>query len=84
MPSKTFGPIFIDSFSGPAADLKPADRTPSKVLAALRKNPRVSTWDMSEHPWLQGCISILQKQGYIKSVPEPYPWHRWEILGDPK
>lgn len=81
---KAFGRIFIDSFSGPASDLKASHRTPAKVLECLKKNPRVSTWDMSEHPWLQGCIAGLEKQGLIKSVPEPYPWHRWEILGDPK
>lgn len=72
--------VFVDSFSGPAADLKKSHRTPDNVLAALRKNPRVSTWDMSEHPWLQSCIAILEKQGAIKAAPEPYPWHRWTVL----
>lgn len=74
--------VFIDSFSGPAADLKGSRRTPDNVLTALKKNPRLSTWDMS--PWLQGCISILEKEGAIKDVPEPYPWHRWEILEEAK
>lgn len=74
--------IFIDSFSGLAADLKPRQRTPAGVLAALRCNPRVSTWDMSEKPWLCGCINTLIREGRItEDKSEPYPWHRYVING---
>lgn len=69
----------VDYFSGPAAELKKKDRTPENVLAALKTNPRVSTWDMSEHPWLRSCISILERDGLIVRADESYPWHRWMV-----
>ena len=76
----TFGPIFLDSFSGGAADLKPANRTPNHVLAALSQDQRVSTFDMSEKPWLCGCIDILKRDGLIvEDKSEPYPWHRYNV-----
>lgn len=66
----------FDSFSGPASELPPSKRTPSHVLAALRINPRVSTFDMSETPWLRGCIDSLKNSGHIvEDKDEPYPWH---------
>ena len=74
------GPIFLDSFSGAAADLKPSKRTPHHVLAALSKDPRVSTFDMSEKPWLVACISSLKASGRItEDKSEPYPWHRYVV-----
>jgi len=73
--------VFIDSFSGVASDLKPAHRTPNRVLAVLAKHPRVSTWDMSEHAWLRGCIDILERDGHIvEDRSEPYPWHRFNVV----
>lgn len=70
----------LDSFSGPAALLPPSRRTPENVLAALRMNPRVSTWDMSETAWLRGCIEILKNSGQIvEDKDEHYPWHRYDI-----
>lgn len=70
----------FDSFSGPAALLPPSRRTPENVLAALRMNPRVSTWDMSETAWLRGCIEILKKNGQIiEDKDEPYPWHLYIV-----
>ena len=71
--------IYIDSFSGPASDLKPSQRHPHAVLRVLARHPRLSTWDMSECAWLQGCIKGLERSKWIVSVPEPYPWHRWEL-----
>lgn len=69
----------LDSFSGPAALLPPSRRTPEHVLAALRMNPRVSTWDMSE-AWLRGCIEALKNNGrIIEDKDEPYPWHRYIV-----
>ncbi len=77
---QTFGPVFIDSFSGGAANLKPRDRTPNGVLAALQRDPRVSTFDLSELPWLRGCIDILKRDGRItEDKTEPYPWHKFNI-----
>ena len=72
--------IFIDSFSGDAVDLKGPHRSSENVLACLKKSPRLSTWDMSEHAWLRGCIAELEKKKQIEQVPEPYPWHRWKIM----
>ena len=70
----------LDSFSGPAAQLPPNRRTPAHVLAALRMNPRVSTWDMSETAWLRGCIEALKNNGrIIEDKDEPYPWHRYIV-----
>ena len=71
--------IHIDSFSGPASDLKPSQRHPQAVLKVLAHHPRLSTWDMSEHAWLRGCINTLERSKQIVSVTEMYPWHRWEL-----
>ena len=72
--------IYIDSFSGSAAELQPSQRTPGHVLRTLTRDPRVSTFDMSESRWLAGCIDVLVQAEYIKSDPsEPYPWHRYTI-----
>lgn len=78
----TVGSVFLDSFSGPAADLPKHMRDPEGVLIALHKNPRVSTWDMSENGWLRDCIASLKASGKITEVEnEPYPWLRYEICG---
>jgi len=72
--------IYIDSFSGAAADLPPSKRTPGHALRALARDPRVSTFDMSESCWLRGCIDALVQLEYIKPDPaEPYPWHCYTI-----
>lgn len=79
--ARTISPGVFDSFSGPAAQLPPAQRTPANVLAVLRRNPRVSTWDMSETPWLRGCIDALKNNGQItEDKDEPYPWHLYYIV----
>lgn len=70
----------FDSFSGLAAQLPPSRRTPAGVLAALRLNPRISTWDMSETAWLRRCIDALKNGGQItEDKSEPYPWHRYIV-----
>lgn len=72
--------IFLDTFSGAAAELKRGQRSPENVLDALRRDPRISTWDMSEHPWLCRCIDDLKRTGSItEDKNEPYPWHRFII-----
>lgn len=72
--------IFLDSFSGAAADLEKGHRTPDDILMALRNDRRVSTFDMSEHRWLWEGIEQLKRDGRIKELQEPYPWHRYVIL----
>jgi len=75
----------FDSFSGLAAELPPSKRTPAHVLAALRINPRVSTFDMSETPWLRGCIHSLKSSGQIEEdEDEPYPWHLFFVVAQAK
>lgn len=70
----------IDSFSGPASDLKGAARTPENVLEALRRCPRVSTFDMSEnYRWLPDCIQRLKAAGKIVEVESAYPWHVYKV-----
>lgn len=71
--------VHIDSFSSAVTELKKGHRTPNDILAALKANPRVSTFDMSEIRWLRERIAFLEKDGLIVSVSEPYPWHRYEI-----
>ena len=71
--------IHIDSFSGPASDLKRGHRSSENVLAVLSTQPRVSTWDMGEHDWLRSCIADLRKRGLIVEAAQPYPWHRYEL-----
>jgi DNA-binding HxlR family transcriptional regulator len=71
--------IFLDSFSGAAADLKKGQRSAENVLAVLAKSPRVSTWDM-EAAWLRGALAQLQRDGLIsEDKSEPYPWHRYTV-----
>lgn len=72
--------VFMDSFSGDAASLPPKLRSKSDVLAALSKSPCVSTWDMSEYPWLRNAIRSLIASGQlIEDKSEPYPWHRFIV-----
>ena len=71
--------VFLDSFSGGAADLKKAQRNRDNVLGALDKDPRVSCFDLSEHHWLWSLIVELKTAGLINEVTEPYPWNRYEI-----
>lgn len=73
--------IFVDSFSGCAADLPKGKRTPADVLEALKRDPSVSVWDMGEHAWLRNAIGDLIERGAVVSDPsEPYPWCRYEVV----
>lgn len=71
------------SFSGSVADLKPKERAnPIRVLAVLKSDPNVSTWDMDAgspryHLWK--TIKILENRGWIISIERPYPWLRYEL-----
>lgn len=72
--------VHICSFSSNAAELPKGKRSASDVLEALRISPRISTFDMSEHSWLADAIHELRRDGKIKDVAEPYPWHRFEVI----
>ena len=67
----------VDSFSSPAAELPRGRRTAEDVLQALRTNPRISTFDLSEHGWLADAIHELKRDGRITEIAEPYPWHHY-------
>jgi hypothetical protein len=71
--------IFIDSFSGSAADIKPKQRTVENLMAVLKKSPRISTWDFSENHWLHRLVADSKKQGLVSEIDEPYPWHRFKV-----
>jgi hypothetical protein len=76
--------IFIDSFSGSAADIPKSKLTQESVLSALERDSRLSTWDMSESPKLRMIISKLERSGSINPVASEYPWHRWELTNKMK
>ena len=77
------GRIFVDCFSGAAADLPKANRETDDVLNALRKDPRVSTWDMSELQWLRSAIKYLEGSNLIvRDMSEPFPWLRYNVIGE--
>jgi len=67
------------SFSGGVSHLKPRDqRDTMKVLAALKNDPMVSTWDMGEHG-LWKTIKALEVEGLVISEPRDYPWHKFVV-----
>ncbi len=73
--------VHFDSFSGAVADLSRKEQgDPGKILMALTKNPRVSTWDMSESSNLRSSLRFLLDNGMIEELEEPYPWHRFQII----
>ncbi len=71
--------MHICSFSGLAADLPTKDRNDQSVLSALARDPKVSTWDMSELVWLRQIIERLKHRKLIRSLESPYPWRYYEI-----
>ena len=74
--------IFIDSFSGNAAEIKPKDRTVNKLNDALKENPRISCFDLSENPWLCKLVNQAKKDGLINQVNEPYPWLKYIVVDE--
>jgi len=50
------------------------------ILAALKDDPRISTWDMDEgRPRLWRTIEVMIKEGLIVNVDEPYPYCRYAL-----
>ena len=73
--------IYVCSFSGGVAHLKPKDQHNSMmVLKALSNDGNVSTWDMGEHN-LWRTIQGLQSYGYVKDLTATveYPWCKFEV-----
>ena len=71
--------VHVDCFSGKLAELKKEERTLEAALAVLSRSPLVSTWDMSELPWLRGLVEALVHKGWIDEEKEGYPWHRFVL-----
>lgn len=72
--------VFLDKFSGEIVDLPKNQRTELNMLIALKKCPRVSTWDM-EQIWLVDALSSLIEEGYIEDISSTvqYPWHKYKL-----
>lgn len=72
----------IDHFSGSAAMLKGRDRNVLCVLSALRKDPKLSCFDLSEYAWLRNAVNTLVRAGRIKMTDKlAYPWQHFEVFG---
>lgn len=72
--------VFVDSFSGAAADLKRGHRTDADLMLALNTDPLVSCWDLSEHKWLRDRIFDAVDAGLLtKHHSVPYPWCRFTL-----
>ena len=50
------------------------------VLAALRRHPAVSTFEMTG--LLQSTLNGLVARGAVREVPAGYPWLRYEVVAD--
>jgi hypothetical protein len=74
------GRVFVDSFSSPVSELRGRYRTPEKVLECLKKEPRVSTFDLSENKWLLKIIRDLKSVEAIREVESAYPWHKFAVV----
>lgn len=75
------GRVFIDSFSGSAAEMTRVDQAvPIKVLRVLVRDGKVSVWDRDASPSLHRSICDLQKRGLIDKGDAPYPWYRFHVL----
>lgn len=73
------GLVLMDSFSGAMAELPRGRRTLMHALAALERDPRVSTFERGA-VWLESLIRELLTQGLaIEDKAEPYPWHRFTL-----
>lgn len=72
------------SFGSDVEDLKRKDRNEDAVLEILKTKPRISTFTLSEHwRWLPSLIESLKRKGLIEELEEPYPWHKFEVKGEP-
>lgn len=72
--------MHLDSFSNASViDLKKSMRNENGVLNALRINPNISVFDMSENLWLPPIIESLKNKGLISEIEEPYPWLKFIV-----
>ena len=73
--------VHLCSFSGGVARLTAKQRKDKvSILAALKNDPRISTWDMSEgRPRLWRIIYEMRHEGLIFEIPAEYPWHEFQL-----
>ncbi len=60
-------------------DLKRGSRNANTVLNALRINPRISSFSISENIWLANIINKLIKDGLIIQMSELFPVSRYSL-----
>lgn len=73
--------VYVCSFSGEISKLTARQKKDIKlVLKALHKNPRVSTWEMSEHGFYR-TINKMLGAGLITETKVAYPWHEFYLTG---
>lgn len=73
------------SFSGSLAKLTLKQKKDKiAVLRALSNDPNVSIWDMDRTGILWATIVVLIRDGYVMTVPEHFPWHKFVITEDGK
>lgn len=72
--------IFFDCFSGALADTPKGQRGITSALQVLEHHPRVSTFDRSEHRWLDDLLRDMLQQRLIVEIAAGYPWHRFELM----
>lgn len=74
----------VCSFSGSAASLRGCKRNREHVLAALRRDPKLSVWDLSEYTWLRRIVDDLRRTGDIAySDTLDYPWQAFTVRPQP-
>lgn len=74
--------MFTDSFSGAVGDLpKRKHGDDVAVLDCLRRDPKASTWDMTQA--LMDTIQRLIKRGAVREIPAAYPWFYYEVIEPP-
>lgn len=73
--------VHLCSFAGGVVRLSPKQRKDkASILAALKNDPRISTWDMSEgRPRLWRIIYEMEREGLIVEMPAEYPWHKFQL-----
>ena len=74
------GKVFIDNFSGEVSELKGKNRTDENVLAILKTQPLISTWEFSDNPWLCKSVERLKKDKKITELEQGYPWHKYKVI----
>lgn len=73
--------VHVCSFSGGVARLTAKQRKDRlSILAALKNDPRISTWDMNKgRPRLWRIIYEMEHEGLIAEMPAEYPWHKFQV-----